>query len=407
MVLNIFQTQADYIRQYAWGVHELLEALLSREALRPEHTRCASCPEKRWAVWRCVDCSLPHPQCRGCIRRNHFHNPLHRIERWTGKYFRKASLWEVGCYILVEHLSGVSICSSLQWQIDCLARLEIGKDTAEQAELDRGTEGMADMLFDRQRPDMSGNTFETDDPHRDVDMPPPAASYEQEQEEDAQFERFLNAAHRRQPGGPEDIPSAEANTNEQEFDPDDETLTGEADDDVAELPAYLREADGFGGGIPKSDDLHNTYVRIVHTNGIHHIALITCECRPGNNVLLDLMAMRLVPASFERIRTLFSAEVLDYFRLSNLEMKASAYQFYQLLRRITMPMALADVVNLYNEFRRMSRIWRWMKKLKWAGFGHHKRDTDGMKPGELALYCPACPQPDINLPDDCKQDRNR
>ncbi len=190
--------------------------------------------------------------------------------------------------------------------------------------------------------------------------------------------------------------SAERNTIDPQFDPDDETLTGEADDDVAELPAYLREADTFAGGIPKSDDLHNSYVRIVHPNGIHHIALITCACRPGDNVPLDLLAMRLVPASFDRIRTLFSAEVLDYFRLSNLEMKASAYQFYQLLRRITMPMAPGDVVNLYNEFRRMSRIWRWMKKLKWAGFGHHKRETDDIQPGELALYCPACPQSDIN-----------
>src|ERR1700735_3253399 len=27
----------------------------------------------------------------------------------------------------------------------------------------------------------------------------------------------------------------------------------------------------------------------------------------------------------------------------------------------------AAVVDLYNEFRRMSRLWRWMKKLKWAG----------------------------------------
>lgn len=304
----------------------------------------------------------------------------------------------------MEHLSGVPICSNLKWQIDCLTRLEVTKDLAEQAELDRGTEAMADVPGDRHRNDISGNTVQADDANPDVDMAPPAGSYEQEQEEDEQFERFLNAAHQRYHGGEDDVPSA---ADDQEFDPDDETLTGEADDDVDELPAYLQEAESFAGGIPKSDDLHNSYVRVVHPNGIHHIALITCECRLGDNVPLDLMAMRLVPASFERIRTLFSADVLDYFRLSNLEMKASAYQFYQLLRRITMPMAPGDVVNLYNEFRRMSRIWRWMKKLKWAGFGHHKRDTDDLQAGELALYCPACPQPGINLPDDWKGDRNR
>ena len=55
------------------------------------------------------------------------------------------------------------------------------------------------------------------------------------------------------------------------------------------------------------------------------------------------------------------------FWLSNLELKASAYQFYQLLRRQTLPMAPGDVDDLYREFRRMSldeeaqvgRICRW------------------------------------------------
>jgi hypothetical protein len=104
---------------------------------------------------------------------------------------------------------------------------------------------------------------------------------------------------------------------------------------------------------------------------------------------------------------LFSAQVLDYFRLSNLELKASAYQFYQLLRRLTMPMAPAEVVDLYNEFRRMSRLWRWMKKLKWAGVGHNGKSAMNVERGELANYCPACPQPGVNLPENWKADPNR
>ncbi len=78
-------------------------------------------------------------------------------------------------------------------KLTCLTRLEVAKDIAEQAELDRGTEGMADIAFDRQRHNMSGNTFEADDPNRLVDEPPLKGSYEQEREEDQQFERFLNA----------------------------------------------------------------------------------------------------------------------------------------------------------------------------------------------------------------------
>ena len=44
----------------------------------------------------------------------------------------------------------------------------------------------------------------------------------------------------------------------------------------------------------------------------------------------------------------------------------------------------------------ISREWRDLLQRKRFGFGH---DQDS-KPqqGELALFCPACPQPGINLP---------
>jgi hypothetical protein len=38
-----------------------------------------------------------------------------------------------------------------------------------------------------------------------------------------------------------------------------------------------------------------------------------------------------------------------------------------------------------------------MKERKWFGFGHREEDPG---PGELALFCPACPQPGINIPED-------
>jgi hypothetical protein len=49
---------------------------------------------------------------------------------------------------------------------------------------------------------------------------------------------------------------------------------------------------------------------------------------------------------------------------------------------------------------RVSRQWRDIKVRKWFGYGH---DTD-QEPGngDLAFFCPACPQPGINLPDNWK-----
>lgn len=150
-----------------------------------------------------------------------------------------------------------------------------------------------------------------------------------------------------------------------------------------------------------------TYIRVVHTNGIHNIAMISCECQGPDVLPCDLIAARFLPASFDRIRTLFSAQVLDQFRISNLELKATAYQFYHMLKRLTNPIAPAEVVDLYREFRRMSRIWRWMKRLKWAGYGSTQSKVKDVKPGQLTVFCPACPQPGINIPDNWKDDPTR
>lgn len=47
----------------------------------------------------------------------------------------------------------------------------------------------------------------------------------------------------------------------------------------------------------------------------------------------------------------------------------------------------------------MSQEWGHLKMLKRGGRGYDDRGVDGTLPGELALTCPACPQPGINLPD--------
>lgn len=46
---------------------------------------------------------------------------------------------------------------------------------------------------------------------------------------------------------------------------------------------------------------------------------------------------------------------------------------------------------------RVSRVWRDLSNRKRAGFGHDTQREPG--PGELAIFCPACPQPGINLPE--------
>ena len=196
----------------------------------------------------------------------------------------------------------------------------------------------------------------------------------------------------------------------------------EAGDDSAMLSSihgYLGDAEGSASqgsnaehaslrhDTPRRDSLNNQYVRVVHVNGIHHIALVTCACNGAEEVHADLMFCRLVPATFSRYQTVFTVAVLDDFRISNLDCKASAYQYFQKLRRLTFPTAPARTPNLYQELLRMARVWRWLKKKKWAGHGHRSDDFSKTAPGELANFCPACPQPGINLPQNWKDDPNR
>ena len=238
-------------------------------------------------------------------------------------------------------------------------------------------------------------------------------SWEQDGRNDAEFFNRLNLRHQHQTQN-----SADADDIE---DDEHDTATQHSESDVEGFVPYLDSANALDAdadsdapvwespeaGRPGADALNNTYVRVVHTNGIHHLAMVTCLCQGEHNIPLDLVASPLLPASFTRVRTLFTAPLLDYFRLCNLELKASAYQFYQLICRLTRPIGNAEIVNLYHEFRRMSRLWRWMKKLKWAGYGHNQEDPLHPPPGSLANYCPTCPQPGINLPGDWKSDRNR
>jgi len=47
---------------------------------------------------------------------------------------------------------------------------------------------------------------------------------------------------------------------------------------------------------------------------------------------------------------------------------------------------------------RIVHQWRNLKQLKCGGRGHTSDGINATTPGELAVWCPACPHPSINLP---------
>ncbi|KAI6023456.1 hypothetical protein EDC04DRAFT_2934178 [Pisolithus marmoratus] len=107
---------------------------------------------------------------------------------------------------------------------------------------------------------------------------------------------------------------------------------------------------------------------------------------------------RLFPASISKPKTAFTFAVLDHFLIDALECKTSAMTFYQKLKRFTNN-AFPER-DRYRELMRVSWLWRDLKHRKWFGFGHDMEQDPG--DGGLALFCPACPHPGVNLPADWK-----
>lgn len=51
----------------------------------------------------------------------------------------------------------------------------------------------------------------------------------------------------------------------------------------------------------------------------------------------------------------------------------------------------------YRALSRMCLQWRHLAMLKWAGRGQVENGVATTAPGELAIKCPSCPHPGINL----------
>ena len=370
-----------YMKEFVARADGILQAMQAREGL-PDSTICANCSDSI-GRWRCDDCIGATLLCRFCMRHSHFSNPFHRIQCWTGTHFRKAALWEVGVYLTLPHQKD-GICANIAWQKQMLEQFQKNKDMT----ISRTT----DELIAREA---SLRAEPATDPVR-------------EKAQDEAAMHFLDQLW--------------AGQNPEEFSEEDENDLVDVDADIQDVDAgtagftsYMNDRiapdpmqSQYGIPIaPNCDGLNNQYIRIVHTNGIHHIALVCCTCQGPDAITTDLIYAGWVPTSFVRVRTIFTTAVLDHFRYCNLEMRSSAYEFYQLLRRVTNSLSPSKVANLYHELRRLSRLWRWVKKLRWAGYAQRVGQPITPKSGELGIFCPACPQVGINLPDDWKLDPNR
>lgn len=141
-------------------------------------------------------------------------------------------------------------------------------------------------------------------------------------------------------------------------------------------------------------------LRVLHTNGIHEVALSYCGCAREIPRHLQLLRRGLYPATQHNVRTCISFELLRLLHILSLTAKLNTYDFYRGLEALTPGASLTPPKMRYRLLIRSLTQWRHLKMLKRAGRGHDPSRATGTKAGEPAILCPSCPHPGINLPED-------
>ncbi|KAJ7830049.1 hypothetical protein B0H14DRAFT_2366095 [Mycena olivaceomarginata] len=139
---------------------------------------------------------------------------------------------------------------------------------------------------------------------------------------------------------------------------------------------------------------------VLHDNGIHNVKVDFCGCDEGDREeeYIQLLRAGWFPSTEDRPQTAATLLVLDQFHLHTLQAKTTAYDFYAVLERLTDNTGVKPP-NRYQVFMRIARQYRHLLMLKRAGRGHDPAGVYGTAAGELALECPVCPNPKVNLPD--------
>ncbi|KAJ8579289.1 hypothetical protein M405DRAFT_722223, partial [Rhizopogon salebrosus TDB-379] len=139
---------------------------------------------------------------------------------------------------------------------------------------------------------------------------------------------------------------------------------------------------------------------IIDNNGIHEVGLNFCGCGTAQTRTNQLLRARLFPATVVDPKSAATFRVLKQYHLLSFESKASVFEFYQGLSRLTENIGIDPPKDRYATFLRVIRQWRILKLLKRSARGHFPDGVESTKEGDCAVLCPACPHPGKNLPED-------
>ncbi|PBK66203.1 hypothetical protein ARMSODRAFT_1021793 [Armillaria solidipes] len=161
----------------------------------------------------------------------------------------------------------------------------------------------------------------------------------------------------------------------------------------------LRVQLGHGGrsrcAVPRP--AHSDFT-VLHTNGIHKLAVDFCSCEDRLPARLQLLRAELFPSTVDEPKTCATFRLLEEYQAMSQAGKISAYEYYQGLVHLTDATGMNLPKMHYKNFIRMIRQFAHIKLMKYAGRGNVKDGIATTPPGGLAIVCPACPRPRVNLP---------
>ncbi|PIL23672.1 hypothetical protein GSI_13421 [Ganoderma sinense ZZ0214-1] len=146
-------------------------------------------------------------------------------------------------------------------------------------------------------------------------------------------------------------------------------------------------------------------IAVCDITGTHQVDVCFCECLDEDMDLftpewVQLFRCGWFPATTNRPATVFTFCLLDFFQELNFQAKTNLYDFWKTLERVTDNTGASAPLNRYMQISHSVRLWRHLVLLKCAGHRHDPTGPEGTQQGELAIKCPACPQPGKNLPAD-------
>ncbi|KAK7678352.1 hypothetical protein QCA50_018701 [Cerrena zonata] len=432
----------DYMREYVESRQDILYDIVARDA-PPSVQKCLSCHSinpARSMQWRCHSCFGEPVFCTICLCDSHQQQPFHHISCWNENYFYPSTLHDAGLTLNLGH--GGSLCP------------EYG--SRHQGLPERTHHPSQDIENTHHSPDINGNTSPEGPPiSRTIPMvdgtpisiptPEPIPSRFWEYED---FNLYETSPLQLPPSLPVQplsqtppVPPLQQSSRSTtppvsspppprsspkpifhqvrathyrirrrlvEIVTDEDPFYQGSSEDEGEEPASVQNT-SIALKSQHTDQSYDKFqcplMTIVDMTGVHKLRVRFCRCHSltTNPLHKQLQLMGLFPASRKKTRTAFTFGLLEHFDISNLEGKVSAYTYYNCLIRLTSNVFPKTVPNRYRELMRASRQWRDLMLRRRAGHPFVIPDAE-ISPGGLALFCPTCPQPGVNLPENWKDD---